>query len=87
MLTGYFKRLLHRVNTTRGEKGGGGGRFVCQIEPNFPLPHCTVVEGCQAGGLGHLLQYVREYNAESPNHGSKRFNLNKDEALCPSGYD
>ena len=36
----------------------------------------TEVEGCQTGGLGHLLQYMRkyEYNAESPKQDSKRFN-------------
>ena len=28
----------------------------------------------QAGGLGHLLQYMREDNAKSPKHGRKRFN-------------
>ena len=33
-----------------------------------------MVEGCQAGGLGHLLQYMREYNAESPKQGMKEFN-------------
>ena len=26
------------------------------------------------GGLGHLLQYMRKYNAESTKQGSKRFN-------------
>ena len=36
--------------------------------------YCTVVEGCQAGRLGHLLQDEREYNAESLKQGSKRFN-------------
>ena len=37
----------------------------------------TTVEGCQAGGLGHLLQYIqyiRNYNVESPKQDSKRFN-------------
>ena len=33
-----------------------------------------MVEVWQAGGLGHLLQYMREYNAESPKQGRKRFN-------------
>ena len=28
--------------------------------------------GCQAGGLRHKLQYLREFNAESPKQGSKR---------------
>ena len=38
---------------------------------------CTILEGCQAGGLGHLLQYMCEYNAERPKQGRKtweRFN-------------
>ena len=35
------------------------------MKDNFPMPYFTVVEGCQAGGLGHLLQYMREYNAET----------------------
>ena len=34
----------------------------------------TMAEGCQAGGLGHLLQYMCEYNTESPKKGRKRFN-------------
>ena len=34
----------------------------------------TMVEGCQAGGLGDLLHYMRKYNAESPKQGRKRFN-------------
>ncbi len=33
-----------------------------------------MVEGCQAGGLGHLLQYMREYYAEGKKQGSKGFN-------------
>ena len=33
-----------------------------------------MVEGCQAGGLGQLLQFMREYNAKSPKQGRKRFN-------------
>ena len=33
-----------------------------------------MVEGCQASGLGHLLQHMHEYNAESPKQGSQRFN-------------
>ena len=32
------------------------------------------VEGCQAGRLGHLFRYMREYIAQSPKQGSKRFN-------------
>ena len=36
-----------------------------------------MLEGYQAGGLGHLLQpagYMREYIAECPKQGRKRFN-------------
>ena len=33
-----------------------------------------MVEGCQAGGLGHLLHYMHEYNAESQKQDIKRFN-------------
>ena len=29
----------------------------------------TTVEGCQAGRLGHLLQYMHKYNAESLKQG------------------
>ena len=64
----------HRVSTPRGGKVGGRC-FFCQIEPNFSLPsYCIVVEGCQAGGRGHLLQYMRECNGEISKQGSKRFN-------------
>ena len=31
----------------------------------------TIVEGCQAGGLGHLLQYMGEYNAGAQNRTEK----------------
>ena len=34
----------------------------------------TTVEGCQADGLGHLLQNKLEYNTENPKRNSKRFN-------------
>ena len=33
-----------------------------------------MVEGCQAGGLAHLFQYMRKYIAENPKQGSKSFN-------------
>ena len=42
---------------------GRGAQVFYQIESYFPLPYRTVsttVEGCQAGGLSHLLQYMRE---------------------------
>ena len=41
------------------------------------VPQCcagNTVGGCQAGGLGHLLLFMRKYNAESPKQGRKRFN-------------
>ena len=44
------------------------------IEPNWPLPYSTVPVLGLAGGLGHLWQYMRKYNAESSKQGSKRFN-------------
>ena len=89
MLTGYFKRLLHRVNTPRGEKGGGRG-FFCQFEPNFPLPYCTVHSWGMSGwraGSPVAVQYMREHNAQSLNQFKQKVQLNKDGALCPSGYD
>ena len=33
-----------------------------------------MVEGCLDGGLGHLLQYMRKYNAERLKQGRKRLN-------------
>ena len=51
------------VQLAREEKGWGR-RFFLQIEPNLPTAiqyrASTMVEGCQGGGLGHLLQYMRE---------------------------
>ena len=48
------------------------------IEPNWTLPDSTVpvpgLRDAKAGRLGHLLQYMRKYKAESPKQGSKRFN-------------
>ena len=44
------------------------------IDPCRTVRASTTVEGCQAGGLGHQFQYMREYNAESPKQGRKRFN-------------
>ena len=46
-------------------------------DPCRTVPCQYHVEGCQASGLGHLLQFMREYiqyNAESPKQGKKRFN-------------
>ena len=48
-----------------------------------------MVEGCQAGRLGHLLQYMYEYNAESPTQGRKGFNSivkSEDDILFLSYY-
>ena len=57
--------------TSRGEEG-----VVSSLKLNLTDPCRTVgtmIEGCQAGGLGHLLQYcMREYNAESQKQGRKR---------------
>ena len=44
---------------------GRGAQVFYKIESYFPLPYSTgtvstTVEGCQAGGLSHLLQYMRE---------------------------
>ena len=44
------------------------------MTPAIQYHASTKVEGCQAGGLSHLLQYMREYNAERPKQDSKRFN-------------
>ena len=66
-----------RVCTSRGEMGGGRLFFHVKlnlIDPCRTVRASTTVEGCQAGGLGHQFQYMREYNAESPKQGRKRFN-------------
>ena len=57
----------------------GWGPLFFHVKLNLIDPCCTVrdskmVEGCQAGGLGHQFLYLREYNAESPKQGRKRFN-------------
>ena len=62
--TPFCHRGDRLIITARWEKGRGR-HFFCQMKDNFPMPYFTVVEGCQAGGLGHLLQYMREYNAET----------------------
>ena len=63
---------LQRESTTREVKGRGR-HFFTQIEPNWRRAG-TTVGGCQAGGLGPLLQYMCEYNAGSQKQGRKRFN-------------
>ena len=40
-----------------------------------------MVEGCQAGGLGRLLQYMREYNAESQT-GQKKVKFYIVKTIC-----
>ena len=70
--------------------GRGGDASSVKCEPNFPLPYCTVVKGCPrpAGWVTYwLLQYMREYNVESPKQNSKRFtSICEDDSLCPSCY-
>ena len=66
-----------RVCTSTGEMGGGRLFFHVKlnlIDPCRTVRASTTVEGCQAGGLGHQFQYMREYNAKSPKQGRKRFN-------------
>ena len=66
----------HRVSTAREEKGWGP-RFFRQknlTDPAVQYRASTTVKGCQSDGLGHLLQYMREYNAKSPKQVRKRFN-------------
>ena len=57
---------------------GGGQLFfhakLNLIDPCRTVRASTTVEGCQASGLGHQFQYMREYNAESPKQGRKMFN-------------
>ena len=58
----------------------GGGRLFFHVKLNLIDPcrtvrASTIVEGCQASGLGHQFQNMREYNAESPKQDRKRFNF------------
>ena len=55
----------------------------CELQVQYSQRVCTsreekgrrmMLEGCQAGGLGRQLQYMREDNAESPKQGRKKFN-------------
>ena len=77
--------LEHRVSIQLERKMVGGN--ASSVKLNLTDPCCTLYslqyhvstgsttfEGCQAGGLGHLLHYMREYNFESPKQGRKRFN-------------
>ena len=63
-----------RISTARKVKGWGR-HFFHQIEPNWPLPYSTMpvpqLRDAKAGGLGHLLQYFREYNAKTQNRAGK----------------
>ena len=64
---------MEKVQQERKEVGG----YASSVNLTDPcrMAYSTVlVEGCQAGGLGHLLHYLREYNAESPKQGRKGFN-------------
>ena len=45
-----------------------------------------MVEGCQAGGPGHLLQYMREYNAETHTGQEKVQLYCEDDLLLLSSY-
>ena len=66
------------INNTARWEMGGGRRFFSQIEPNFPLPYCSVVDGCYrlAGRVTccSICASTVQYNTESPKRGSKRFN-------------
>ena len=70
--------LCHRVSTAREEKGWGQC-FFRQIEPNGPLPYSNVPaprlrDARPAGWVTYCSTYMREYNAETPKQGRKRFN-------------
>ena len=62
----------------KGEEGGASSLKLNMTDPYRTVPYhaiaSTLVEGCQASGLGHLLQYMCEYNAERPKQDRKRFN-------------
>ena len=58
--------------------GKGGGADASSIKLNLADPCYTLLiqyrASTTAGGLGHLLQYMRECNAKSPKQDSKSFN-------------
>ena len=67
-----------RVGTAREEKGWEKC-FFRQIEPNGPLPYSNVPaprlrDARPAGWVTYYSTYMREYNAETPKQGRKRFN-------------
>ena len=67
---------VHRESTTREVKGRGvtSSHKLNLTDPCRIVPcryHCWGMPGQR---LGHLLQYMRKYNAESPKQGNKRFN-------------
>ena len=70
--------VIEYVQQESKRKGGAASsiKLNLYLTPAVQYHASTTVEGCQAGGLGHLLQYMPEYNAESPKQGSKRFNSN-----------
>ena len=61
----------HRISIQQEVKGEGGGSSSPLLNLTDP---CRILDGCWAGGLGQLFQYMRKYNAESPKQGSRRFN-------------
>ena len=69
---------LYIIEKIEQERKGVAG-YASSVKLNLSDPciqyrAVTMVEGCQAGRLGHLLHYMREYNAESPKQGRKGFN-------------
>ena len=67
----HFYLTVNNIEKVQPERKGVGG-YASSIKLN--LTARTMVEGFQAGGLGYLLQYMREYNAESSKHDRKGFN-------------
>ena len=75
-------------------KRGGGWCFFTQVEPYWPMLYTvqyrasTMVEGCQTGGLGHLLQNIyARVQCREPKTGQKKVQLCcEDNWLWPSCY-
>ena len=67
--------VIEYVQQESKRKGGAASsiKLNLYLTPAVQYHASTTVEGCQAGGLGHLLHYLREYNAQSPKQDSKRF--------------
>ena len=68
--------------------GKGRGATLLLSKVSTTVPYCTVVVGCQFGGLGHLLQYIHEYCTmpRPQDRTAKGSTLMEDEMICPSGY-